>query len=441
MDYLEREGFAKLRAGKSSSAVRWVVQRLALIADDAGEDSAAYLEACYRGAKVLAAAGKADGAIKVLNMVPKEASQSPDNALLLATLALEFGEGLRRLGDAQTAERIIGLGHGLRRETYGPRHPKTGLAALYGARICFDLQRWTDAARFFETSLLAFGPHHPFGAVVCADRAYLVSAGSQEVFPFPRFTLAAPVTYWKRIIDRMAYTTLHVPLDLRLAVLLNVSSELQERVEQAGELVGPLLVAAYRHALLHDDERAPVIGEVLEENGWLPKQLSEAGDDLTGELPALDPQSGSDTELFWRCPDRDSSSEAQGMDGWFRLYEAVEAWRTGDELQAQQLFQTVQQRCSDATLEHWAATGCMRYMQRGGRLPSGAFNPQPRALEALALSMMPKALQAKIHGLKLTGSDGNMGVAFVGDTLTDAQQTKAMNAVRKALAWILDRTD
>lgn len=481
MEYLEREGFAKLRAGKGSNAVRWIIQRLASVAEDAGEESVEYLVACYRGAKVLAAAGHADGAIKVLNMVPKKASQDPSNGETLSLLALEFGEGLRRLGDAQTAERIVGLAHGLRGELFGPTHPKTGVSSLMAARICFDLERWTDAARFFESSLVALGPHHPFGAVVCADRAYLVCAASQDVFPFPKVTLTAPLGYWHRIVDSIVHTTLHVALDLRLAVLLTVSSELQDRVDGAVDLVRPLLVTAYRYASVANDERAVLLHELLEENGWIndvppheqyvdPRMSQGKNQRTMGEKhedepvlaidsdlpisedhvdsiqshhapPLFSPEHGADTQEFWRCPDRESHGAWGRDDGWFRLYEGVAAMRAGDEIEAKQVFSRVADKCADTTLEHWAAKGCLRFVERGGQLGCGPFNPQPRALEALAVSKMPKTIQAKIQGVELASRDGGMSVTFVGAKLTEAQQARAMKAVEQALSWILEQTE
>lgn len=477
MEYLEREGFAKLRAGKGPNAVRWIIQRLASVAEDAGEESLEYLVACYRGAKVLAAAGHADGAIKVLNMVPKKASQDPNNAETLSLLALEFGEGLRRLGDAQTAERIVGLAHGLRGELFGLTHPKTGVSSLMAARICFDLERWTDAARFFESSLVALGPHHPFGAVTCADRAYLVCAASQDVFPFPKITLTAPLGYWHRIVDSLVHTTLHVALDLRLAVLLTVSSELQDRVDGAVDLVRPLLVTAYRYASVANDERAVLLHELLEENGWIkdvpsqeqyvdptmnPKTIGEnyeneralaansnvpvSEDQVDGAqsryaTPLFSPEHGADTQEFWRCPDRDSEHEWGRDDGWFRLYEGVAAMRAGNEIEAKQAFSRVVDKCADTTLEHWAAKGCLRFFERGGELGCGPFNPQPRALEALAVSKMPKTIQAKVQGVELASRDGGMSVTFIGAKLTEAQQVRAMKAVEQALSWILEQTE
>jgi hypothetical protein len=431
MDPIEREGLGKLRAGRVSSAVRSVVQAVAAVAEEPGEDTLPYLIASYQGAKVLAASGDVDAAINLMNTVPREVAEDPANALTVSLLTLEIGEGLRRLGDAETGERIVGLSHGIRRDLYGPHHPKTGLSALVAARICFDLERYSDAHKFFEASAVGLGPYHPYNAVVYAERAFAIQLIAPDASPFPEFVMSAPMPYWRRLMDHLANTTLKLPLDLRLAVLLNVSSEVEDVFEDSGDLTRPLLVSAFQYARQAEDERAEVLGEVLEERGWM-------SDDLGS--PA-EPKDGAATEEFWRSPDRDGVEEMSEQDALFRLFEGAAEASAGRKQSAVEAFERVVASRGEDCLEHWAAKGCLQLMDRGWKLRHHQFKPEMRAIEALALSKLPKAMRAKVQGIELAARKGSMDLTFLGSKLTEAQQKRAMKVVQEALTWVTERSE
>lgn len=429
MEHIEREGFGLLRERDPKGAIRSVVRSVAAVADEPGEDSLAYLEACYRGAKVLAAAGDVDAAISLMNTVPKEVAQDPANAPVVGLLALEIGEGLRKLGDAETAERVIGLSHGLRRDVHGPYHPKTGLSALMAARTCFDLQRYADAHKFFEAAAVGLGPYHPYNAVAYAERAYVAQIIAPDAAPFPEFVMSAPLPYWRRLTERMASTTLRMPLDLRLAVLLNVSTSIEDSLDDAGELTRPLLVAAYRHAREAGDERTEVLEEVLEERGW-----SVAADSADRPDDPLQ-------EAFWRSPDREVSGEMGEQDALFKLFEGAAEASAGHKEPAREAFERVASSRGDQTLEHWAAKGCLQLVDRGWKLRHQQFKPEMRAIEARALSMLPKTMRAKVQGIEMVVRAGSMDLTFLGKKLTENQQNKAVKVVQDALAWVTDRSE
>jgi Tetratricopeptide repeat len=432
MDHIEVEGLAKLRDGSASSAIRRVVRSVASVADEPGEDTLAYLVASYQGSKVLAASGDIDAAINLMNTVPREVAEDPANASTVAMLTLEIGEGLRRIGDAETAERIVGLSHGLRRQVYGSYHPKTGLSALMAARTCFDLERYSDAHKFFEASVVGLGPYHPFNAVAYAERAYAVQLIAPDASPFPEFVMSAPLPYWRRLMHHMAYTTLRMPLDLRLAVLLNVSTEVEDGFEDAGDVARPLLVAAYQHAHAADDERAEVLQEVLEERGWM--------DDKAALAPAK-AGDGVDTLAFWRSPDRDVDGEMSEQESLFKLFEGAAEASAKRKESAIEAFERVVAARDEETLEHWAAKGCLQLMERGWKLRHHQFKPEMRAIEARALAQLPKATRAKVQGIEMTARQGSMDLTFLGKKLTEPQQKKAVKVVQEALAWVTERSE
>jgi hypothetical protein len=433
MDHIVREGLGKLRRGGAPSAIRAVVQAVAAVADEPGEDSLAYLVACYQGAKVLAAAGDVDAAVKLMNTVPREVSEDPNHAPHLALLALEIGEGLRRLGDPEAAEKIVGLGHGLRRDLHGLHHPRTGLSALLAARVCFDQERWSDAHKFFEASVVGLGPYHPFNAVAYAERAYAIQLVSPDASPFPEFVMSAPLPYWRRLLGHMARTTLHVPLDLRLAVLLNVSSEVEDGLEDPGDLTRPVLVAAYQYAREANDERVDVLEEVLEERGWM---AEDAG------VKPPSPADGANTEAFWRSPDRDDDAAQMGeTEALFKLFEGAADASAGRKPSAVEAFQRVAASRGEETLEHWAAKGCLQLVERGWKLRHHQFKPEMRAIEALALSKLPKTSRAKVQGIEMSARKGAMDLTFIGSKLSDAQQKRAVQVVQEALAWVTERSE
>ncbi|MFW5740957.1 MAG: tetratricopeptide repeat protein [Myxococcota bacterium] len=429
MDHIEREGFKLLREGKASGAVRQVVRLVASVAEEPGEDTLAYLEAAYRGAKVLAAAGDVEAAISLMNTVPQEVAQDPANGPTVALLSMEIGEGLRRLGDPDAAERVIGLSHGLRRELLGPYHPKTGLSALMAARTCFDQQRYADAHKFFEAAVVGLGPYHPYNAVSYAERAYAVQLLAPDASPFPEFVMSAPLPYWRRLMEHMAATTLQMPLDLRLAVLLNVSTAIEDGLEDCGDLTKPLLVAAHRHARAAGDERTEVLEEVLEERGWAP------------EPPASEQGSDAMTEAFWRSPDREGDQDMGEQEALFKLFEGAAEASAGRTEPARDAFQCVASKRSDDTLEHWAAKGCLQLMERGWKIRHQQFKPEMRAIEALALAKLPKATRAKVQGIEMVVQGGSLDLRFLGKKLTETQQKRAVKVVQEALAWVTERSE
>ena len=433
MDRILREGLGKLRRVGSPSAARAVKEAVAAVADKPGVNTLAYLTACYQGAKILAAAGDSDGAVRLMNKVPRDVSDDPNHTSHLSLLALEIGEGMRRLGEPEMAERIIGLGHSLRREQYGRYHPRVGLSALYAARVCFDMERWTDARSFFEASVVGFGPYHPFNAVAFADRAFVVQLLAPDSSPFPEFVMSAPLPYWRRLLGHMARTTLHVPLDVRLAVLLNVSCEVEDLIEDPGEITRPILVAAYRHARDAKDERAEELEEVLADRDWLGEDVKEA---------ALVPSHGKHLERFWSSPDRDDDSEKlDELTALFKLFEgAAEATarRTGA---ASSAFERVVLSRSDDTLEHWAAEGCLQLLERGWKLRHNQFKPEMRAIEAFAMSRLPKAIRAKLQGIELGARNGSLDVTFIGSALTEVQKERAGLVIQEAIAWVTERSE
>ncbi len=428
MHDIERKGLRMLRNGNHSGAVRYVVKSVAGVAEEPGEDTVAYLEASYRGAKVLAASGDVDAAISLMNTVPKEVAEDPANAPTVAALALEIGEGLRRMGDAQTAERVVGLSHDLRRKAFGPHHPKTGLSALMAARTCFDLGRYGDAHKFFEAGVVGLGPYHPFNAVAYADRAFVVQLVAPEGAPFPEFVMSAPRPYWRRLLTHMADTTLHMPLDLRLAVLLNVSTEVEDNCDDAEDLTRPLLESAYRHAKEAGDERVEVLEEIFEERGW-------------EFCPTTPDPNGAASESFWRSPDRDTEGEMGEQEALFKLFEGAAEASAGHSEQARAAFERVADARSDQTLEHWAAKGCLQLMDRGWKLRHQQFKPEMRAIEARALSKLPKATRAKVQGIEMAVHAGSMDLAFLGKKLTEPQQKRAVKVVQDALAWVTERSE
>ena len=433
MDRILSEGLGKLRRADAARAKRSVVQAVAAVAEEPGEETVDYLIACYQGAKVLAAAKDVDAAVKLMNTVPKEVAEDPNNSSIVSLLALEVGEGIRRLGDPMTAEKIVGLAHGLRRELWGKQHPRMGLSALVAARVCFDQERWSDAHKFFETSLVALGPYHPYNAVAFADRAYVVQIAAPDASPLPEFAMSAPLPYWRRLLSYIARTTMHVPLDVRLAVLLNVCSEAEEAIEDPGDLTRPVLVAAYQHARDAGDDRADEFEEVLEERGW-------GGDDL--DEPAARPDKGLHNEEFWSSPDRyPEGAKLTESEGMFMLFEGAADAAAGRTTSAVEAFERVVASRDEDTLEHWSAQGCLQRVTRGWKHRHNQFKPEIPAVESLALSKLPKAIRSKIQGIELVARRGAMDVTFVGAKLSETQQERAAAAVQEALGWVTERSE
>jgi hypothetical protein len=374
-----------------------------------------------------------DAAITLMNTVPRQVAERPENALILSTLALEVGEGMRRLGAVDTAEKIVGLGHELRRHQFGRFHPRTGLSSLYAARICMDQRRWSDAHKYYEASVVGLGPYHPFNAAAYAERAFAVQMIAPNARLFPEFVMSAPRPYWRRLVNFMAGTTLQLPLDLRMAVLLNVSCEMEETLEDSGDLSRPLLVTAYQHACTSNDERGEELEEVLQERGWCDDQV---------RMPPTLPEAGSDTESFWTAPDRDDDSRP--MDALaisFKLFEGAAEASAGRKSSAIDAFERVRDASDEDTIEHWAARGCLQLLDRGWKLRHNQFKPEIRAIEALALSKLPKTTQTKLRGIELSVRKGSLDVSFLGAELTEAQQKRAAQAVQSALTWITDRSE
>jgi len=406
---------------------------LTAVIEEAGEESLAYLMTCYQAAKVLAAAGNVEGAVEVMNVVPKTISQDPAHAAEVSLLALEIGEGIRRLGDPITAEKMVGLAHEIRREQYGRYHPRVGLSALYAARVCFDQERWSDARKFFEVSVVGFGPYHPFNAVAYADRVYANQLVAPDAPPFPEFVMSAPKPYWRRLLNHVANTTLDVPLDVRMAVLLNVCSEAEEAIEDPGDLTRPVLVAAYQYAREADTESAADIKELLEERGW-------AGEDL--DRAVIEPDAGSATEEFWCSPERDTTEgEQTETESQFTLFEGAAEATAGRTSEAVKAFERVLVSRGEDTLEHWAAKGCLQLIDRGWNMRHSQFKPEMRAIEAYAMSKLPKSMRSKLKGIELAARKGTMDVTFVESQLTDAQQERAAKIVQAALAWVTERSE
>ncbi len=432
MDPIERVGLSKLRDGDKSCAIRSVVQAIAAVADEPGEDTLAYLMACYQGAKVLAAAGDVEAAINVMNTVPNEVAEDKNNGEIVSLLTLEIGEGFRRLGEAKAAERIIGLGHGIRRGVYGPYHPKVGLSSLMAARTCFDLERYSDAHKFYEGAVVGLGPYHPFNAVAYAERAYAVQLVAPDAPPFPEFVMSAPLAYWRRLVHHVAHNTLSMPLDLRLAVLLNISTEVEDNFGVAGDVTKPLLVSAYQYARDAKDERTEVLKEVLEEREWF-------GDET--EAAILSPNHGASSEAFWNSPDRDIDADMDEQAALFKLFEGAAEASSGREESAREAFGRVAEGRNDKTLEHWAALGSLQLLERGWKLQHQQFKPEMRAIEARARAKLPKPIRIKVQGIEMVPKQGSMDLTFLGKKLTEVQQTKAVKVVQDALAWVTDRSE
>lgn len=232
-------------------------------------------------------------------------------------------------------------------------------------------------------------------------------------------------------MDHLANTTLKLPLDLRLAVLLNVSSEVEDVFEDSGDLTRPLLVSAFQHARQASDERAEVLEEVLEERGWM-------ADDLGS--PAA-PKDGAATEEFWRSPDRDERERMNEQDALFQLFEGAAEASAGRKDSALEAFERVVASRGEDCLEHWAAKGCLQLLDRGWKLRHHQFKPEMRAIEALALSKLPKTMRAKVQGIELAARKGSMDLTFLGSKLTEAQQKRAMKVVQEALTWVTERSE
>lgn len=428
MDRVHVAGLAKLRQGDASKAIRGVVQAIAAVAEEPGEDTLPYLVACYQGAKVLAAAGDIDAAINLMNTVPSEVVEEPAHADTVALLALEVGEGIRRLGDAEAAERVVGLGHGLRREAFGPFHPRTGLSALYAARTCFDLQRFSDAHKFYEAAVVGLGPYHPFNAVAYAERAYAVQLIAPDASPFPEFVMSAPQPYWRRLVAHMAEPPLQMDLDLRIAALLNVSTLVEDDVDGPEDLTRPLLTAAFRFARDAGDDRAGALEEVLQERGWL-------------ETAPSSPEIDARTESFWCSPDREVEGALDEQAALFKLFEGAAEASAGHDDPATAAFERVVASRGDDTLEHWAARGSLLLLERGWKLRHQQFKPEMRAIEARALAKLPKAVRSKVQGIEIAPRSGSLDLTFIGRKLTTAQQNEAMQVVHDAISWVTDRSE
>jgi len=433
MDRIVRDGLRKLRRSGAVDASKVVVKAAGRVGGDEGEESLAYLVACYNAAKVLAAAGSIDQALTLMNMVPREVSDDPASFPELSLLALEIGEGFRKLGDPDSAEKVVGLGRDLRLKLYGKHHPKYGLAMLYAGRLCCDIERWADAAKFFDASIDGFGLYHPFAAVACADRAYALQVVAPDSPPFPEWVLTAPLPYLRRMLDHIAYTTMNIPADIRISVLINVSSEVDGVVQGAEDLARPVLEAAYQYATEAETDNAGSIGEVLEERGWMTDALNE---------PPPAPSTDADTEEFWTAPERDDGRETlSDMPAQFKLFEGAAEATAGRKDSAIEAFQRVIATRGEDQVDYWSAKGCLLLLERGWKLKHNRFKPETRAAEALALANLPTAIRSKVDGVKLTTRKGKTEISFLGRDLSDAEQEQAAATVQEAIAWVTERSE
>jgi len=125
----------------------------------------------------------------------------------------------------------------------------------------------------------------------------------------------------------------------------------------------------------------------------------------------------------------------------FKLFEGAAEASAGRKSSAIDAFERVRDASDEDTIEHWAARGCLQLLDRGWKLRHNQFKPEIRAIEALALSKLPKTTQTKLRGIELSVRKGSLDVSFLGAELTEAQQKRAAQAVQSALTWITDRSE
>lgn len=265
MSVLE-SALAALREGDAVRAEALVVERAREAEREHGRDHAAFAEASFDVAQVLAGAGELRRAASALRDACAVSPGTPDGEKQRLTYVMNLGEVLSRLGDLDDADAVLSDGLDGRAALYGVEHAgyAFGLESLAEVRLL--LGDADGASELVDEALrILWKERHPRVAAVLALRAHVRKASSE--LALPAFEAMVVDELPDPVFDELVAQSLRraetgYP-DLALAVLADLRQRIVERRGRRDPAL-PSVVAAITNVARAADEEDARIDAFLE---------------------------------------------------------------------------------------------------------------------------------------------------------------------------------